>query len=248
MYRSDLKTRDKGGAIAAVIAIHAVLLFVFMHLSGRMDLADPQRVLQVFEITEVPPPPTPTPVEPQRAEETQKPREQEGAASRENIRSQATPVVAPRPPIELPVPLPVNVSQTPNEGAAPTQGASNVPGPGTGAGGTGTGTGSGGSGSGTGGGGAGEGTRASIVRGLTGRDYPEAIQRRWPRGGAIFVRVRVQPNGRPSQCDVQRSFGDPIADQWTCSLIMERGLFRPATNARGEPVESWYGYVQRERR
>ena len=45
MYRSDLKTRDKGGAIAAVIAIHAVLLFVFMHLSGRMDLSDPQRVL-----------------------------------------------------------------------------------------------------------------------------------------------------------------------------------------------------------
>ena len=94
MYRSDLKTRDKGGAIAAVIAIHAVLLFVFMHLSGRMDLADPQRVLQVFEITEVPPPPPPTPVEPQRAEETQKPKEQEGAASRENIRSQATPVVS----------------------------------------------------------------------------------------------------------------------------------------------------------
>jgi hypothetical protein len=29
MYRSDLQNRDKGGAIAAVIAIHAGLLFVF---------------------------------------------------------------------------------------------------------------------------------------------------------------------------------------------------------------------------
>ena len=30
MYRSDLKTRDKSGAIAAVIAIHAVLLFMLL--------------------------------------------------------------------------------------------------------------------------------------------------------------------------------------------------------------------------
>ena len=67
MYRSDLKTRDKGGAIAAVIAIHAALLFVFMHLSGKIDLRDPQRVLQVFDITEVPPPPPPTPEAPRRA-------------------------------------------------------------------------------------------------------------------------------------------------------------------------------------
>ena len=42
MYRSDLNSRDKGGAIAAVIAIHAALLFAFLHLSGRMNLGDPQ--------------------------------------------------------------------------------------------------------------------------------------------------------------------------------------------------------------
>jgi protein TonB len=248
MYRSDLKTRDKTGAIAAVLAIHAGLLFVFLNLSGRIDFADPQRTLQVFDITEAPPPEPPTPEVPRPAEQTQKPEEPEGAASPENIRSQATPVVVPRPRVELPVPPPVTVTQTPNQGAAPTQGAAPVPGPGTGAGGTGTGTGSGGAGSGTGGGGGGEGTRASLVRGITNRDYPEAIQSRWPRGGAIFVRLRIQPNGRPSQCDVMRSFGDPVADQWTCSLIMERGLFRPATDTRGVPIESWYGYVQRERR
>ena len=44
-----------------------------------------------------------------------------------------------------------------------------------------------------------------------------------------------------------RSYGDPLADQWTCSLIMERGMFRPATNQRGQPIAAWYGYVQRER-
>ena len=50
MYRSDLDGRDKSGAIAAVAAIHAGLLFAFLHLSGRIDLADPQSVLQVFDL------------------------------------------------------------------------------------------------------------------------------------------------------------------------------------------------------
>ena len=34
MYRSDLNNRDRGGAVAAVVAIHAALLFAFLHLSG----------------------------------------------------------------------------------------------------------------------------------------------------------------------------------------------------------------------
>ena len=246
MYRSDLKTRDKGGAIAAVIAIHAVLLFVFMHLSGRMDLADPQRVLQVFDLTDVPPPPPPALVEPQPAEEMQKPKEQEGAASRENIRSQATPVVAPRPPIELPVPLPVTVSQTPNEGAAPTQGASNVPGPGTGAGGTGTGTGSGGSGSGTGGGGTGLAvTRARLaVPPLRGRDFPPALLDAWPRGARIWMRVRVDPNGGVSQCIVDQGSGNPAFDSQICAIVQRRLRYHPGRNESDQRVADWAGYRQ----
>jgi type IV secretory pathway VirB10-like protein len=122
MYRSDLQNRDKGGAIAAVIAIHAGLLFVFLHLSGKVDLSDPQAVMRVFDVNEVPPPQS-TPEPPTPAEETERPKEQEGAASAENLRSQATPVVAPEPPIQLPIPVPVNTTQTPNEGAAATQGA-----------------------------------------------------------------------------------------------------------------------------
>jgi periplasmic protein TonB len=245
MYRSDLKTRDKGGAIAAVIAIHAVLLFVFMHLSGRMDLADPQRVLQVFDITEVPPPPPPTPEAPRPAEQTQKAKEPEGAASPENIRSQATPVVAPRPPIELPVPLPVNASQTPNEGAAPTQGASNLPGPGTGAGGTGTGTGSGASGSGSGGGGDGIATRAQLLTpSLRSRDFPPELRRRLSDGASPFVIFTVQPNGRVTGCHIYQSSGDPAVDDMTCRLVSARFVYRPAYNRRGEPVSSQMAYRQ----
>ena len=60
MYRSDLGAKDKGGAIAAVIAIHAALLFAFLNLSGKMDVAGPQSVLSVFDISpEKPPPPPP---------------------------------------------------------------------------------------------------------------------------------------------------------------------------------------------
>jgi protein TonB len=239
MYRSDLKTRDKGGAIAAVIAIHAVLLFVFMHLAGKVDLTDPQRVLQVFDITEVPPPPPPTPEVPHPAEVTQKPKDPEGAASRENIRSQATPVVAPKPPIALPIPLPVNVTQTPNEGAAPIQGASEVPGPGTGAGGTGMGTGSGGSGSGTGGGGDGIATRAQpITRGPRGRDFPSHLRRLLSGGYSPWVKFTIEPSGRLSNCRVYQTSGNAELDSATCALVTRHLVYRPAINRRGEPVAS----------
>lgn len=243
MYRTNLDTRDKGGALAGVIAVHAILLFMLLQISGRIDVTDPQQAIRIFDVSEPQEPPPDPPV--QRQEQREQPKEEEGAASPENIRSKATPVVAPRPEISLPVPVPVETSETPDEGAEPTQGASDRVGPGTGAGGVGTGTGSGGGGSGTGGGGGG-GIAAppALVRGITQRDYPDAIQRRWPRGGRIFLRLRIEADGRPSQCDVMRGYGDQLADQWTCRLVMDRGRFRPARNAGGEAVAAWFGYVQ----
>ena len=246
MYRSDLDTRDRGGALAAVVAIHAALLFVLLNASGHIDLTDAQNPIRVFDVTEQLPPPT-EPVQPQERQQESAP-EEEGAASPENIRSEATPIVDPEPRIALPLPVPMETTQTPNEGVQATQGAADVPGPGTGAGGIGTGTGSGGAGSGTGGGGGGGvAVPPRLVRGITNRDYPTQVQRRWPRGGQIFLRLRVEPNGRASQCDVMRSFGDPAADQWTCRLVMDRATFRPATDRRGVPVSAWFGYVQSDR-
>jgi len=244
MYRTDLNSRDKGGAVAAVIAIHVGLAFAFLHVSGTIDLEHPQHALRVFDLSEVkPPPPPPPPV--QKQVDKQKPKAREGASSPKNIKSEATPVVAPKPKIELPAPPKISVTETPHQGAAPTQGASDVRGPGTGAGGVGTGTGSGGSGSGSGGGGGGGyAVPPRVLRGLTGRDYPPGVQQRWPRGAAVFLRLRIEPNGRPSRCDVMRSFGDPGTDQWTCALIMQRGVFRPALDARGVPVAAWLGYKQ----
>ena len=244
MYRSKLKARDKSGAIAAVAAIHAGLLFVFLHLSGKIDLADPQSVTRVFDVTEVPPPQS-EPDPPKPAQQTERPKEQEGASSAENLRSQATPVVAPKPPIELPIPVPVATTQTPNEGAAPTQGAADIAGPGTGAGGMGTGTGSGGSGSGTGGGGDGIATRAQLLTpSLRNRDYPPELRRRLSGGAAPFVIFTVQPSGRVTGCKVYQSSGDPAVDDMTCRLVSARFVYRPAFNRRGEPIASQMAYRQ----
>ena len=247
MYRTDLNNRDKSSAIAAVVAIHVGLALAFLHVSGRIDLADPQRALRVFDIREIkPPPPPPPPPPPAQKAAKQKPKAKEGASSLKNIKSEATPVVAPKPKIVLPAPPTIAVSETPRQGTAPTQGASNVRGPGTGAGGLGTGTGSGGSGTGTGGGGdGGVATRPQLLTSsLRSRDYPAALQRRWPRGNGAFVIFSVQPNGRVTNCRIYQSSGDVEIDNMTCSLVTQRFVYRPATNRRGEPVASQAAYRQ----
>lgn len=240
MYRPRPSTKDRIATLALVIGVHVALAFALINLS--VDVRDelPQEVIDVFDVSN---PPLPPPIV-ETPPEQPKPKEDEGAASAQNIKSKATPVAAPKPPIVLPIPQPMPATPTPNTGSDPTQGAAPVPGPGTGGGGSGTGTGSGGAGSGSGGGGSGGGAGVRLVRGITNRDYPPAIQRSWPRGGRIFVRVRVQPDGRVSQCDIMRSFGDASADQWTCSLILQRASFRPATDASGKPIAAWFGYVQ----
>jgi protein TonB len=174
-----------------------------------------------------------------------KPKEKEGGSAPKNKKSEATPVVAPKPKVEPQKRNPIPVAPIPRKGTAPTQGAAPVAGPGTGAGGIGNGTGNGAGGNGTGGGGnGGIAVPVGLVRGITSRDYPGQIRQGWPRGAAIFLRLRIEPDGRPSRCDVMRGFGNPAADQWTCSLIMQRGVFRPARDAAGRPVSAWFGYKQ----
>jgi len=241
MYQPKATRRDKLVTLALVILVHVGLAFALVNLSGPVREALPAEVIEIFDVTD-PPPPPPEPVVVQQQEKA-KPKEEEGEAWPENVKGKATEVKDTEPRIPLPVPQPMPVSKTPNDGGDKTQGASDTPGQGTGAGGVGTGTGSGGSGNGTGGGGGG-GNGVRLVKGITNRDYPKEIQRAWPKGGRIFVRVRVQPDGRVSQCDVMRSFGNAAADQWTCSLVLQRAQFRPATDVNGKPVAAWFGYVQ----
>jgi protein TonB len=246
MYRTSLNNRDRAVTIALVALVHAGLAIALLNVSGHLDLTPMQPALEIFDVRSEPPPPPI--VEVVRDADKDKPKKDEGAASAKNIKSQATPVKRPEPRVVVPATPPIVTSPTPNTGAAPTQGASNVVGPGTGAGGVGTGTGSGGSGGGSGGGGGGgKPTEVSILRKVDGNAYPAAIRARWPRGGRIFTRVRISPEGRVIQCDVLRSFGDKNADDWTCALLRDRATFKPATDASGKPVAGWFGYVQSDR-
>ena len=243
MYRSDLNTRDKGGAIVLVAAIHAALLFVLLHMSGKIDLADPQSALKMFDVNAPEPPPPPPPPQQQQREQ-QKPKEKEGG-SPANVRSQATPVVAPKPEVEPQRPNPIAVTETPSQGAAPTQGAAAVRGPGTGAGGTGTGTGNG-SGSGSGGGDGGVADPPHLISPvLTGRDIPRDLLRQWPGGTPVFLRLRVNPQGYVSECNVLRGTGVAAIDNTMCNIAHDRLRFRPAVNRSGQPVAGWFGYAQR---
>ncbi len=241
-YRTDISTRDRSGAIAAVIAIHLALLFVFLHMSGKMDLGDPQSALRVFDVGQPPPPPPP----PVRQHEQPKPKQKEGGSAPKNIKSEATPVVAPKPRIETPPVQKIAAAETPRQGTAPTQGASNVRGPGTGAGGVGTGTGSGSGGNGPGGGGDnGVADPPHLVTPvLRGRDLPPDMLGEWPSRATIFLRLRIDARGYVSECTVDRGTGVPSIDSGICNLAHERLRFRPALNRSGQAVAGWFGYAQ----
>ena len=245
MYRSNLNSRDKSRALIGVIAIHAALLVAFLNLSGKMPLPGQDEVLRMFDIEQAKPPPPPPP--PPAAQQQAKPKEKEGGSAPKNIKSEATPVVAPKPPIVIPRPQPIATSETPRQGASPTQDASNVVGPGTGAGGVGNGTGSGNGGNGPGGGGDGGVAEpphlASPV--LTGRDIPRDLINQWPSGVPVFLRIRVSPQGTVSECNVLRGTGNPAIDNAMCNIAHDRLRFRPALNRSGQAVAGWFGYAQR---
>ena len=241
MYRSDLSSRDRSGALVGVAAIHAALLLAFLNLSGKMPLPGRDSVLQLFNVSRVEPPPQ------QQQQQRARPKEKEGGSAPRNIKSEATPVAAPKPPIVIPRPQKIAVSETPRQATAPTQGASNVAGPGTGAGGVGNGTGSGSGGNGPGGGGDGGVAEPPhlVSPVLTGRDIPRSLLDQWPRGVPVFLRLRVNPQGYVSECNVLRGTGNPAIDNAMCNIAHDRLRFRPALNRSGQAVAGWFGYAQR---
>lgn len=243
MQRSTLSRRDRAGAIALVALVHAGVLAGLLTLGPstavREALQDP---LEIFDVT-LPKPPSPPPV----VVESRAAPKEEGAAAPPARKAEATPVKRVEPVVKLRPPPPMVSAPTPGAGSAPNAGAAPVDGPGSGAGGQGSGTGSGGSGSGPGGGGdGGEGQGPSVIPSTTlnGRSYPREVLRAWPRGGRVYVAVRVQLDGRATDCTVNRSSGNPIVDQWTCRLVEERVRFRPAVDGEGRPYVRWYGYMQ----
>ena len=246
MQPSILSRRDRAGAVALVVLVHVGVLAGLLTLGSSSVVQEAvQERLEIFDVTLPKPPPPPPP--PVVVESRPAPRD-EGASAPPARKSEATPIERVEPVVVLPSPpAPVITAPTPGLGSAPSAGAAPVDGPGSGAGGQGNGTGSGGSGTGPGGGGdGGDGQGPSVIQGttLTGRSYPREVLRVWPRGGRVFVAVRVQLDGRATDCKVNRSSGNPIVDGWTCRLVEERVRFRPAVDSQGRPEVSWYGYIQ----
>ena len=233
----DQDRRDRLKSAVAVGALHALLAYAFLTGLGFDIPGEVGNQLKLFEVTEEPPPPPAKPAPPDTAEsEIAKPKEAEGAASPKNLRDTPTEIVVPKPEILIPVPPPVIAAPVAGLGNLAAAGASDIPGPGTGSGGQGTGLGSGEYGSGTGGGGGGRGTNARWLRGaIYDSDYPRSAYE-GRIGGTVFLRFRVAPDGRVSDCAVTRSSGHRELDAVTCRLIMRRFRYRPARDARGRPV------------
>ena len=227
-----------------MIAVHAALVLVFLHLNGNVDETGPESVLRVFNLTQPPPPPPPPP--PPQHKVQPKPKEKEGGSAPPNIRSQATPVKAPKPKVIVPPVPQIAASPTPRQGTAPTQGASNIAGTGTGAGGAGNGTGSGNGGNGSGGGGGGGVADPPhlVTPVLTGREIPHELIAQWPHGLPLLLRLRIDPRGYVIGCDIVRGTGVPTIDGSMCNIAHDRLRFRPALNRSGQPVAGWFGYGQ----
>ena len=97
MYRSNLETRDKGGAIAAVVAVHAALLFALLHISGQDRSWRPAKRARVLDIGAT----SATPATAASSGAQPEPKQRRWLGPK-NIRSKATPVVAPKPKIVTP--------------------------------------------------------------------------------------------------------------------------------------------------
>ena len=238
-YRGNAGKQDRAKAIAAVAVVHvalaaAILTGLDVNIAGIE--VNPLKTFTVPE--EQPPPPIEQP--PPVPDEASAAKDEAAPA---NIRSKPTPVVAPTPPIPLPIKQKIQTAEVRGpEGFDRTAGASNVPGSGTGAGGTGSGFGGGGSG----GSGAGDGrgyTPAQRISRIPNREYRRLVALSGRRTGTVGITIKVNTDGRPSNCRVARSSGNPAVDAFMCQLAIQHVRFRPARDPQGQPVAqdiTWY--------
>jgi periplasmic protein TonB len=228
-YASPRGDRIKAGIGAALFqALLAWGLIAGLAERGRTTVREE---LRLIGIAVVPPPSPRENVVPLRKMAPKR----EGAASPPNLKTKATEIVAPKPPVRMPPP-PIAAAPIQGIGAAPSAGAAPIAGPGTGAGGQGNGTGNGRSGNGEGGGG--EGSPPIFLKGdLSDKDYPRRAAEAGA-GGTVSVLYTVETNGRATECRITRSSGNADLDEGTCALIEKRYRYRPATDERGRPVRS----------
>lgn len=220
--------RDRIVSGVVVVLIHVALGWALLNGLGFSPQRLVEAPLEAFDIAEKPPIPPPPPI----MEKPANAPEREGRASPPNLKSKATPVVAPTPEVVLPVPPLIVAAPTPAVGDDRSSGNSNRVGPGTGSGGIGDGTGSGGWGNGPGGGGGGR--PARLVRAGLGGNQCEPGEPCPPR--TVGIRFTVGVDGHAHGCSVTASSGDRALDVYTCRKIEERLRYEPARDRSGRKI------------
>lgn len=211
---------DRAKAALAALLVHAAIGAAFLGGLVVNIAEDRSESLQTFDVALPPPPPI---VE----VEESAPKGDPGEAGK---KAEPTPIVVPKPEIALPAKPPVAAAPVAGSGAAPSAGAA-VAGLGTGAGGAGSGLGGGGSG----GNGAGF-TPAQRISKIPDREYRRFVSASGMRRGSVAIMVKVNTDGRPSDCRVKKSSGNPVADGLMCQLTLQFVRFRPARDPQGRPV------------
>jgi protein TonB len=222
-YRARPSGADRFKAIGGVIAVYAAmlgaLLVVRTGTPARIGESEPTVLIDVKELPEPQPPPEEVPG---RAEE------EEGAAGRE---AEPTPIVVPRPAVEVPAKPPVAAAPIAGTGSASTAGAA-TSGTGPGAGGSGTGRGGGGSG----GGGGDIGAEARLIGGNSSR-LPARLLRGFAADrGYGHLWLTVSDSGRVTDCSVLQSTGDAQVDQALCNLMIRQSRWSPARDRQGNAI------------
>lgn len=70
-------------------------------------------------------------------------------------------------------------------------------------------------------------------------DFPNEAMGRQQEGKAQFV-LLIDEKGKVAACHVEKASGIPVFDAMGCQVIMERAKFKPALDAKGNPIRSMY--------
>jgi periplasmic protein TonB len=222
-YRAEPTRPDKAKAMAGVAVVYAVVVAAALSMPSDSPLRTGQNEPTVLiDVKELPEPQPPPPEDPGKAEL------EEGAAGK---KAEPTPVVAPKPVIEVPAKPPIVAAPIAGTGSAATAGAA-TSGTGPGAGGSGTGRGGGGSG----GGGGGLGSEARLLGGNSSRLSASLLRVFAADRGYGDLLLTVGESGRVTDCSVLQSTGDAEVDRALCSLMIRRSRWSPARDRQGNPV------------
>ena len=243
MYSDTLSSRDRAGPVTGVILVHLVLGAMLLGISGHFAPVAVQQTLKLFNVHEAPPPPPPPRRRPKPKPRPKPAPVKSSAGAAPNKKSEATPVVAPKPRLVVPAPTQVVASATPQQATAQNPGdAPNL----------GNGAGTGGAGSGTGGSGSGNGNGADgndvlprpLFKHLGPRFFPRQMTETLPFGRRVLVIFDVLVDGRIADCTVRESSGEPELDATVCQLAQQRFRYEPAHHGDGTLFVAKMAYVQ----